>query len=870
MDFVTVEDLEKLLQILEHADGMQSIGFEGAFEAFVSSHRAMGDEIRSFVLKLFVQFLFGQGEYANAKQLVKRFRSMISQETQAMFLAIETLLACQPLLQLANEIVTLCQLDIQLPEAGHLLSDPLLFHIPVKLVHQFSLGHITAAVSSSSQGKNSSSRATQPSADSNRRKLQATTYLKDINLSFTISAFSPTSLGWVDFQAFYLGYLTGTGNYDKLHEQTISLQYHLQEQRQQDQETNPQGILHCENLRLLLARLLLLFSTPDRHTEYMEEIVRLVLPLAATVNAACEYDCGEFYHRWFLYFHDLSSSEDFLRYVGDYLEHRGGDIAKNDDDHQAQYMVWKILAHTLGPLPLRKDSDAPLSSDHFSIPHIPEAVIAHQLFANQVLQDALAQRKIQEANKEDVIHNGHYPPERTYVRHFAREREWWLEHFLSASHLDIFSDAIIEYEMEDVLACVEDILTAQKIRSRRNSLVTHPQDEVANDMDEEEIDPQLGGNKDDNMIDIAHFHKIDAPHVYSSFRRGVQDYWCHVEEVLNQAIQFPDGHIASEAPTSMDFTGVIGKVDLPPLLVPLSSLIATTNVAKDPRNNDTSTTCSVDVSSQSQTFVASSSNVAVVRGDRPDSPETEEVFRKRFFVAELLASTIGKRGRKSLLSSSTLPDGNLLALYYRQLREEVGLPVHAFGRPRRCTVRIPDWFPSARKPTNSHLIRRAQSPTSKKSLQDQSTVVDETVYCLDSGTLETLTFQALVACHLADQDHAFPVRVVQILAQHVLRAELVNDNDSTAVECLAFLTTSQINLRRALAKGLEFACRDLPVDSSAPYFYTVTGISEGDGGIIGRMSMPKQANSHQGQEVYVEVVGNSQVHYRPVPFQARS
>lgn len=43
-------------------------------------------------------------------------------------------------------------------------------------------------------------------------------------------------------------------------------------------------------------------------------------------------------------------------------------------------------------------------------------------------------------------------------------------------------------------------------------------------------------------------------------------------------------------------------------------------------------------------------------------------------------------------------------------------------------------------------------------------------------------------------------------------------NPATAVECLVYLAARNVNIRRCIAKGLEYVCRRIPVDKPAPLY----------------------------------------------------
>lgn len=141
------------------------------------------------------------------------------------------------------------------------------------------------------------------------------------------------------------------------------------------------------------------------------------------------------------------------------------------------------------------------------------------------------------------------------------------------------------------------------------------------------------------------------------------------------------------------------------------------------------------------------------------------------------------------------------------------------------TIDIPVWFLS-----NKQGYTRSNIWSGRVHCQ-------ETVIVLGKGRLETLTYQALIAAHLQDQDCLFTIRVVQVLCRHALMEH------QTARICLSFLHYNGVNIRRAVAKGVEFACRDIPVDEAPPQYFKAP---------------PDQ--------VYLS--GNLHAHYQPVPFHS--
>jgi hypothetical protein len=126
-------------------------------------------------------------------------------------------------------------------------------------------------------------------------------------------------------------------------------------------------------------------------------------------------------------------------------------------------------------------------------------------------------------------------------------------------------------------------------------------------------------------------------------------------------------------------------------------------------------------------------------------------------------------------------------------------------------IEIPNWF------SNNEGLRGGASDERISTIED--------TYQLGNKLLELLTFHALVASHLQDQDNFFTVRIVQILIAHATRTELKANSGETAAKCLQFLFVYNVNIARCIAKGLEYVSRRISVYDAPPMIYTTDDMS---------------------------------------------
>lgn len=468
-----------------------------------------------------------------------------------------------------------------------------------------------------------------------------------------------------------------------------------------------------------------------------------------------------------------------------------------------------------------------------------------------------------------------------WIKAFSTERRWWLETLLSANQLGDFSEGLIEYDMKDVLPVLDSArrkrekdAKAQVHGSERDDGDMNDDDDISKHSDEDDAGIDLSSFEawaPPAVYSEAFKHPVE----YWEDLRGAMSRLV----TLPSGGLDDNGH-ESMLYTSYFQSQGNGDDDVDGILDPLVDFPALPEVQSTLKALDSATNSSQDwLPFGTQFYWRSNDSEDIFRelyaislrnhggdherlslplrlpiptqGDVQESEESSMAMTENCLDDATVEELIADFGRQSELRR--LPH-DILAMYYEMLRESSGSPLHSFSmatmildpalRPAHAL-----WITSL-SVTGQPTFRMAQIPpplldtsmdkdgedkagpddaktqrplhyynTKKNASASQRLHQYELMQCYGSGDLELLTFQALVAAHLSDQDNFFTVRVVQILCHHVLRAELVNDNPATAVECLAYLAARNVNVRRCIAKGLEYACRRIPVDQPAPLYY---------------------------------------------------
>lgn len=487
---------------------------------------------------------------------------------------------------------------------------------------------------------------------------------------------------------------------------------------------------------------------------------------------------------------------------------------------------------------------------------------------------------------------GDKEPQSAWIKAFCTERRWWLETLLSANQLGDFSDGLIEYDMNDVLPVLDSVRRKLgKTAHAQHQDSERDDGEMADDNTSKHSDGDEDAAIDLTSFEAwippsAYSEAFNHPVEYwedlrSAMSRLVTLPSGGLDDNGHESLLYAS-YFQSQGNGDDDNDGILEPlVDFPALPEVNSALKVMgpqTNAPQDwlPfgmqfywRSNDSDDLFRELYAITLRNHGGDHDRLLLplrlpvpTQGDNEENQQSTSTSPTKNCLDDAAVEQLiaGFGGQSDL---RRLPH-DILTLYYEMLREASGLPLHSFSMA--TTILDPAqrpahalWITSLSVP-GQPTFRMAQIPPplletsmdvdkegtgasgaktarpmhyykdKKSSATRQRLHQYELMQCYGSGDLELLTFQALVAAHLSDQDNFFTVRVVQILCHHVLRSELVNDNPTTAVECLAYLAARNVNIRRCIAKGLEFACRRIPVDQPAPLYYLNgrTGPLQGD------------------------------------------
>jgi hypothetical protein len=888
IEYVHAEDLEKLLDILEHANLPSGFGLDGAILLFQQHLQVMSDRVRGIILKSFIRLLLVQDDVKNAKNILRRFRTDTSGEQQVYFLVCDALLSCYQLVKEAESVIawstSLKEQLKELPIMGEIFFDPLLFYFPVKFLYHLSKGHLNETVLTDQSGGSSQI----GKFELEKRKLVVSSLLQEAHRAFVMTRSTLDVQSMVDFQLWQAAFLLGFNMPEQVLDLTKGM---LQNAEQFPQPLIPHHKSVIQQICNAVSRMITLFSPLSMagssfDPSLLQDLIIFQMPSISTSSAEAlqpsevfdSFSAEEVYQHWFRCFYGLESINCCLRYLSNYVEYHT-ESPLSLYEHRNRWMVWKMLASLLGPLPTYCDDWAPIDIRHPVGYHIPEIVYANQLYANIDHQEYLHSRLHSQVNNGNK--NSRYPSQRSCLLEFREQCQWWLESVLSVSQLDDFSNTLIEQDMEEVLEAIDEIRKSKE--------------KAKNDLNSSFLNEGL--YEDENVhLDITSFETFLPPQSYSEVFNHPFEYWQRLREHLSALIVIPD----YELEDTMNETVIHNTT------FNLSSADALEGKNYDPI---------VDFGSidkrESSLFHKPHSSVMHLLFSKfsttqdssqdgedwlPFGPQFDPLSKSLHgstasFIQELLAMILNRTGSDhsriqlhqfSSISSlashvittnmgEIIEDGggmkdlirkseDILSLYYEQMRKGLSLPFHRFslttrmvdayqrpvhalcyssaplpGQPTYRQVYVSFPFQSHHESKNNDdgnngdmMKEDIDVPSHQKNSRNKSRrfadirqrqQLFERMRCYDSGDLEQMTFQALVAAHLLDQDNYYTVRVVQILCHHVLRSELVNDNESTATECLVYLAINRINLRRCIAKGLEFACRNIPVDQAPPSFF---------------------------------------------------
>lgn len=915
--------MEKLLEMLDHADVAQGIGLDGSMLLFQQHMLTMNGHIRGIVLKAFIQFLFGQGDVKSAKNILRKFRTHTSIDFQAHLLVCDTLLSCYQLQREAEVLMDVPGLQdvayTTFPSMGEILHDPLLFYFPVKLLYHFSKGHLDPTLSTQTSSSSASTAAPAKRSDVEKRKVQVLSLLKEAHTNFVMANATSAVIGMVDFQAWHLAFLLGSHATDKVATSMTNLLNAANDSTLFTNATEQQLIKErlfqiCSRVRLLFSSSSPLYAEENNETglkqvdndmvRMQHELIYMCLPSTKPqVESAStperpprvdEYSSEEVYLHWFRCFHGLESISSCAQYLGNYLEYQTH-VPQHIYDYRQRWIVWRMLASLLDTLPTYLSDTDPFEIHHPIGQFIPEIVYANQLYANINHRDDIERRRRlhdtwNAKHGSDRFGGDNKQGQSPWIKAFCTERRWWLETLLAANQLSDFSDGLIEYDMKDVLPILDSV---RRKREKDAHAQGHSSERDDGDMDED--DGQ--SHEDDAGIDLSSFEAWVPPAAYSEAFKHPVEYWEDLRGAMARLVTLPNGGLNDNGHESMLYTSYFqsqGNADddidgiLDPLVdFPALPEVNSTLKALGPETNSPQDWLPFGMqfywqSNDSEDLFRELYAISLrnhggdherlslplrlpvpTQGDVQENQQSSSVPMENCLDDATVEQLVADFGGQSELRR--LPH-DILAMYYEMLRESSGLPLHSFsmatmildpalrpahalwitslsvtGQPNFRMAQIPpplldtsmdedgegkagsDDAKTQRRPL--HYYNAKKNATASQRLHQY-----ELMQCYGSGDLELLTFQALVAAHLSDQDNFFTVRVVQILCHHVLRAELVNDNPATAVECLAYLAARNVNIRRCIAKGLEYACRRIPVDQPAPLYYLNgrTGPLQGD------------------------------------------